>query len=88
MLAKPLDIRFGQVVTSVRYGSNGVEVRTQGGGSFSADACVITVSLGVLKVKRHMFPSRYISVPIICFCLPRAQNDNCHLSTSEWSLLV
>ena len=47
-LAKGLDIRLGEVVKIVRYGSNGVEVETSAG-NYVADKAVVTFSLGVLK---------------------------------------
>lgn len=48
-LAKGLDIRLGQVVTSIGFAARGVAVATQDGGSFAADHAIITVPLGVLR---------------------------------------
>lgn len=47
-LAKDLDIRLGEVVKTVRYGADGVEVETSQG-SYVADKAVVTFPLGVLK---------------------------------------
>ena len=47
-LAQGLDIRLGTVVETIRYGSQGVEVKTSAG-VFVADKAVVTVPLGVLK---------------------------------------
>lgn len=47
-LAQGLDIRLGVVVNTVRYGRDGVEVKTSAG-SFVADKAVVTFPLGVLK---------------------------------------
>lgn len=47
-LAKGLDIRLGEVVEIVRYGSDGVKVETSAG-SYAAEKAVVTFPLGVLK---------------------------------------
>lgn len=47
-LAKDLDIRLGEVVKTVRYSADGVEVETSQG-SYVADKAVVTFPLGVLK---------------------------------------
>uniref|UniRef100_A0A0E0KWL7 Amine oxidase domain-containing protein n=1 Tax=Oryza punctata TaxID=4537 RepID=A0A0E0KWL7_ORYPU len=48
-LAQGLDIRLNQRVTKIARQFNGVTVTTEDGTSYSADACIITVPLGVLK---------------------------------------
>lgn len=48
--AEGLDIRFGQRVERVHYDASGVRVVCEGGAELRADAVVVTVSLGVLKV--------------------------------------
>lgn len=47
-LAEGLDIRLGEIVKVVRYGSEGVEVETSQG-NYVADQAVVTFPLGVLK---------------------------------------
>lgn len=47
-LANGLDIRLGEIVKRIRYGSDGVEVETSQG-SYVADQAVVTFPLGVLK---------------------------------------
>lgn len=48
-LARGLDIRTGTAVTRVTQRDRGVEVRVRGGRVLRADACIVTVPLGVLK---------------------------------------
>lgn len=48
-LARGIEARTGAQVTAVRRSGSGVEVRLAGGESLSADGCVVTVPLGVLK---------------------------------------
>ena len=50
VMAEDLDIRFGSVVTSINYEGEGVFVRVASGEVLEADAVIVTVSLGVLKV--------------------------------------
>ena len=52
-LARGLDIRYGQEVEQVQYGPQGVRVRCRGGEVFQGAAAVVTVSLGVLKVRKR-----------------------------------
>lgn len=47
-LAKGLDIRLGVKVDSIRYGSDGVDVKTSSG-AFRGDRAIVTFPLGVLK---------------------------------------
>ncbi len=47
-LAKGLDIRLGEIVQAVRYGTDGVDVETASG-TFGADKVIVTFPLGVLK---------------------------------------
>lgn len=47
-LADGLDIRLSTAVSDIAYGG-GVEVTTDTGGAFEADAAIVTVPLGVLK---------------------------------------
>lgn len=47
-LANGLDIRLGEIVKGIRYGSDGVEVETMQG-NYAADQAVVTFPLGVLK---------------------------------------
>ncbi|XP_010244717.1 PREDICTED: probable polyamine oxidase 2 [Nelumbo nucifera] len=57
-LAKGLDIRLGHRVTKVVRRYNGVQVITEDGTTFVADAAVISVPLGVLKAKIIEFEPR------------------------------
>ncbi|KAJ6832060.1 putative polyamine oxidase 2 isoform X1 [Iris pallida] len=57
-LAKGLDIRLGHRVTKVVRGKLGVKVTVENGKTFSADAVVVTVPLGVLKAKSIKFEPR------------------------------
>jgi glycine/D-amino acid oxidase-like deaminating enzyme len=56
-MAEGLDISFGCVATKVTWGDDGVSVSCEDGRSFSADAVIVTVSLGVLKVRISSGPS-------------------------------
>lgn len=49
-LAAGLSIRHGVVVDKIRWDGDGVTVHCQGGEQIRADAAIVTVSLGVLKV--------------------------------------
>ena len=49
-MAEGLDISFGCVATRVACGDDCVTVTCEDGRTFAADALVLTVSLGVLKV--------------------------------------
>ncbi len=53
-LARGLDIKLGQVVTSITHGASGVSVLATGA-VFNADFAVVTVPLGVLKAKSVSF---------------------------------
>jgi len=48
-LARGLDIRLNTVIDAVEWGAHGIRVRTKSGETFSADAAVITLPVGVLK---------------------------------------
>ncbi|KAK3004354.1 hypothetical protein RJ639_018140, partial [Escallonia herrerae] len=48
-LAKGLDIRLNHRVTKIARRYNGVKVTVEGGRTFTADAAIVTVPLGVLK---------------------------------------
>lgn len=50
-MAEGLDVRLGTVMTEISWASDGVTVACANGQSFQADAVVMTVSLGVLKVR-------------------------------------
>lgn len=50
-MARGLDIRFQHLVKSIQWGSAGVTAGCENGASFAADAAIVTVSLGVLKVR-------------------------------------
>lgn len=54
-MAAGADIRYGAVVEKIQWGASGVELRCADGRSFQADAAVVTVSLGVLKVAFILF---------------------------------
>lgn len=56
-MAAGADIRYGAVVERIQWGASGVTVSCADGRSFQADAAVVTVSLGVLKVGQ---PPKYI----------------------------
>ena len=49
-LAEGLPIRHGVVVDQIQWGGDGVTLHCQGGEQIKADAVIVTVSLGVLKV--------------------------------------
>ena len=49
-LAQGLPIRHGMVVDQIVWGGEGVTLHCQGGEQVQADAVILTVSLGVLKV--------------------------------------
>ena len=49
-LAERLPIRHGIVVDHIDWGGEGVTLHCQGGEQVQADAVIVTVSLGVLKV--------------------------------------
>lgn len=52
MAAESLDIRFGSVVQRVEWeGSDQIRIVCEDGHSHLADAVIVTVSLGVLKVR-------------------------------------
>ena len=53
-LAEGLDIRFNHVVDKIKYGSNGVTCTCSNGATFRADAVIVSVSVGVLKVHPHV----------------------------------
>lgn len=61
-----LDIRFGHCVNSIAWGESGVHVSCTNGASFQADAVIVTVSLGVLKV----LPVSAVRMPhgMSCMC--------------------
>lgn len=50
-LARGLPVLYGSPVTEVRHGPGGVAVVTAGGATFEAAAAVVTLPLGVLKVR-------------------------------------
>ena len=54
ILAKDIDIKLQQNVQEINYSGSGVTVKTNAG-SFSADAVVITLPLGVLKADKVKF---------------------------------
>jgi len=53
-LAAGLDVRLGHVVSRIEHGAEGVRVAA-GAGSFTADAVIVTLPLGVLKSGRVAF---------------------------------
>jgi hypothetical protein len=58
LLAQGLDIRYGQVVTSVTQSTTtprSVTVAVAGGASYKAAYAVVTLPLGVLKAKKVVF---------------------------------
>ncbi|KAK2999728.1 hypothetical protein RJ639_023095 [Escallonia herrerae] len=57
-LAKGLDIRLSHRVTKIARRYNGVKVTVEGGSTFTADAAIVTVPLGVLKSKYIKFEPR------------------------------
>jgi monoamine oxidase len=48
-LADEVPILYNTVATGVHYGSRGVTVTTAAGSAVTADACIVTVPLGILK---------------------------------------
>ncbi|CAI9772578.1 unnamed protein product [Fraxinus pennsylvanica] len=57
-LAKGLDIRLGHRVTKIVRRYNGVKVTTEDGRTFTADAAIVAVPLGVLKSNCIKFEPR------------------------------
>ena len=53
LLSDGLDIRFEHRVTSIEYGSGGVQVTCTNGATFDCDAVIVTVSAGILQVGMH-----------------------------------
>ena len=51
MASELTDVRLGCVVDKITWGSQGVSITCKDGQSFDADAVIVTVSLGVLKVR-------------------------------------
>lgn len=49
-LAEGLPIKHGMTVDQIQWNTSGVIVQCQGGQQVEADAVIVTVSLGVLKV--------------------------------------
>ncbi|KAI3869890.1 hypothetical protein MKW92_036825 [Papaver armeniacum] len=54
-LAKGLDIRLNSRVTSISRRHSGVKVSVEDGSTFTADAAIVAVPLGVLKSKKISF---------------------------------
>lgn len=51
-MAQGLDIRFGRVVQTIQWGGEtGARVTCENGDVFEGDAVIVSVSLGVLKVR-------------------------------------
>lgn len=74
-LAEGLPIQHGVVVDRIDWGGEGVTVHCQGGEQVQADAVIVTVSLGVLKVQM-LLPScacmYYVIVHLssVLWCMP------------------
>lgn len=49
-LAEGLDVRLSHLATRITWGDDGAHVACQGGQIFQADAVIVSVSVGVLKV--------------------------------------
>lgn len=62
-LAEGLDVRYGQEVQRLAWGPGGVAVSCSSGAAFEGSAAIVTVSLGVLKVREIGFlvPSRVVA---------------------------
>lgn len=56
-LAEGLPIQHGVTVSNVAWGKDGVRLQCADGQSIEADAVIVTVSLGVLKVHRRQYTS-------------------------------
>jgi glycine/D-amino acid oxidase-like deaminating enzyme len=54
-MAEGLEVRFGHEVDRIEWGRGGVIVSCSGGQVIEADAAIVTVSLGVLKVPLRLF---------------------------------
>lgn len=52
---KKLDIRFNSIVNYIKYGPDGVEVRTTDGNIFHAKAVILTASIGMIKSGEIVF---------------------------------
>lgn len=57
-MAAGLDVRLRQEVVGIACGGSGVRVACKNGEVFDADAAIVTVSIGVLKVHRVLLQSR------------------------------
>ena len=55
VVAEGLNIRYNSIVTAIQWEGSGATVCTADGHHFSADAVIVTVSLGVLKVTSPQF---------------------------------
>ena len=74
-LAEGLSIKHGSVVERVDWGSEVVTIHCLGGQQLQADAVIVTVSLGVLKVQRDSTSAyRLKSCPSVKVSLLRSAN--------------
>lgn len=48
------DVRLGCVVNKIKWGPDEVCIECEDGQTFEANAVIVTVSLGVLKVALHL----------------------------------
>lgn len=70
-LAEGLPIRHGVVVDRIDWGGEGVTLYCQGGKQVQADAVIVTVSLGVLKVQMSLQCNCAIMrMHVLCACAP------------------
>ena len=74
--AEGLDIRVGQRVTRVHHDASGVRVVCESGVELRADAVIVTVSLGVLKVR--------VAIPHPVSVPPRSSQGEC--KGAAWQL--
>ena len=67
-LAHGLNIRYEHTVQKIEYGSKGVKCTCSNGETFEAGSVIVSVSLGVLKVRRSNFitPNHTSSHSITC----------------------
>ncbi len=70
ILADGADIRYEHVVSSIRWGGEGVQLTCANGQAFHADTVIVTVSLGVLKASpahshdhSTLKPSKHMQFP-------------------------
>lgn len=60
------DIRYGHIVHNINWGEGAAQISCTNGSGFSADAVIVTVSLGVLKVSAIFVFKHCVAMIAIC----------------------